>query len=580
MVLATFIVGAAFYLNILWKPYLSQHIKDAVSASTDSLYSISFEKLNVNVITGNATLAKLIFKPDTVVYNKLLRNGKAPKHLFNIEIDLLKLSHIHPFKVYFERKLDIKSLIIQKPRIRMIFQNSRKRNSLETEKHTAYQRLSKYLKAIKIDNISLREVNFQYIDNSRKTDELRNIKNLDIEISGLRIDSASQYDKVKLYYAEDITVKLTDYLYRTRNGMYDIEIKEFIASTKNHDAKIKGLNIIPRFSESQFSRKLKKRAERYSLRLNEVFLQDINFTAFNSERRFVAGKLTISNSNLDVFLNKETPRMPKDFTLSFPSKALSSLKLETSIDSVFFKDLRISYSEYSAQSQQKGQIFFDHIEGSITNLTNDTALKAKNNFSKIALTGLLMGRGRVNVQINFNLVDPKYAYMLNADVGNINAPLLNRIIRPLALIEIRNGSIKQMKVALSGNVTGASGSLYLKYNDLKVTLLSKEEDDLRLKKMSIASMAANVLILKDANPSVGQDLRIAKIKFIRTDTTSFVNMNWKAILGGIKESVGLDARTQQQVRAKLQKLKVEKADRAERREIRLKRRDNRREKNR
>ena len=81
--------------------------------------------------------------------------------------------------------------------------------------------------------------------------------------------------------------------------------------------------------------------------------------------------------------------------------------------------------------------------------------------------------------------------------------------------------------------------------------------------------------IKNDNPTPGEKLRVSEINFKRPDSASFINMNWKAIFGSIKESIGIDEITKQKMEARLQDLKLEKAERAERREERLKRRGNR-----
>ena len=77
------------------------------------------------------------------------------------------------------------------------------------------------------------------------------------------------------------------------------------------------------------------------------------------------------------------------------------------------------------------------------------------------------------------------------------------------------------------------------------------------------------------NPTPGEKLRVSEINFKRPDRASFINMNWKAVFGSIKESIGIDEITKQKMETRLQDFKVEKAERAERREERLKRRGKR-----
>ena len=576
--LVIILFGTAIYLNRQWKPLLSQQIQNAIRTSTDGLYAISFGEISVNIITGNSSIKNIVLTPDTSVYSDLVKKGKAPRHLFTVEVAELEMNRIHPFKIYFKRKLEMESLIVFKPKIQMMFQGFSDSQDSATDNITAYQRLSEYLRSIMINKISLQEVDFSYVDTGANINHIKFSQNLDIEIARLLIDSTSQFDQSKFFYTENISIRLLNYIYRTQNGMYNIKFKELTASTQNKNARFVGLRVEPRHSEMRFSKILKKRALRYDLRVNELMLDGVDYKAFNTNRRLIAKKLTITNSNLNIFLSKLFPRIDNDELLTFPQAALNRLSLETSINSIKIKNARIAYSEYSSKSGQSGKIFFDHLEGFITNFTNEPGVIAKNYFLKSSLTGLLMGKGQINTGLTLNLTDPAMSYTLNVHLGRINATLFNPILRPLTLIEIRNGSLTQAKVSLSGNYSGTRGLMWMKYSGLKVSLFRKQEDNHRLRKMSIASMAANVLVLKNDNPTPGEKLRVSEINFKRPDSASFINMNWKAVFKSIKGSIGIDEITKQKMEAKLQDLKLEKAERAERREERLKRRDKRKSK--
>ncbi|NEU08780.1 hypothetical protein GZH53_10690 [Flavihumibacter sp. R14] len=579
--LMTFILltGFGVYINLRWKPYLTRHIKEAIITSTDSLYNISFESVNVDVLTGKVSFKKIAFIPNVKMYQRMIRRGAAPRHLFIVEVAGLDIERVHPFQVYFRRELELTSLVINRPKVRMIYHELPGIQSTMVDNRNAYQRLSKYLRSIKVDVINFHDSDFQYIDQSVKRNQVTRLKNLDINIEGLLIDSASQYDRSKFYHTQNISVLLQNYSYRTPDEMYDVEVDEFMASTRSQNARVRGFRLIPRYGEMDFSRKLNARAGRYGARVNEALLEDINFKAFNRDRRLIASRLTISNSNLNIFLNKAIPKKADKRLMSFPQLALRQMTLNTLIDSVVIQNGRIAYSEYSPQTKMKGMIFFDHIEGSIYNITNDSAALASNRITRAGITGLIMGRGRMNAALEFDLTNKAAAFDLKGSVGNMDGELVNKVLKPLTLVEIREGFIEQMQFAITGDTLGVRGRLALKYNDLKISLLARNEKA-RLRKMNLASIAANVLVLKNENPSPGEKLRHANVLYSRPDSVSFVTMIWKGMLGGLKETIGLDPQTQRKIEVKVLELKTIKEEREERREERLRRKEQRKQKER
>ncbi|HUH32731.1 MAG TPA: hypothetical protein VLZ28_02190, partial [Daejeonella sp.] len=270
------LIGFALFVNQRWRPLLTQQVQEAILTSTDSLYSISFENVRLNILTGNATFEKIAFIPDTLVYKELTRKGKAPKHLFSIEAATLTLKQVHPFKVYYQRKLEMSSLHIERPKVKMIYQELSQPQDTVTDSRNAYQRLSKYLRSIKVDKIFFGDADFQYIDRSITRRQVTRLQNLDIEISGLLIDSASQFDRSKLYHTEDISVNLDNYEWRSPDELYDVKLKNFRASSRGQYAKFTGLQLIPRYNEMQFTGRLKTRTGRYALRFDEIHLEKVD----------------------------------------------------------------------------------------------------------------------------------------------------------------------------------------------------------------------------------------------------------------------------------------------------------------
>src|SRR5690606_1102647 len=161
LLLVTLIAAVLFYLSRHWKPVLTSEIKQIVLNSTDSLYSIDFDDIDINLLTGNVSVRNIVFKSDSAVYKKLEQNFRAPKHLFEIEVSWLILNRVHPWKTYFDRELQMKSIIITTPVIRVIYEKNSRTDSLETDTRTAYQRLSKYLKSVKVEKVVFSDADFK-----------------------------------------------------------------------------------------------------------------------------------------------------------------------------------------------------------------------------------------------------------------------------------------------------------------------------------------------------------------------------------------------------------------------------------
>lgn len=568
--------GLAVYLNSYWKPIVTERIKKTIHTSTDGLYLIDFDNVRVNFISGRMTIKNIRFAPDTLIYNKMKLLGTAPKHLYKVAIAELVLKRIQPWKIYLDRNLEMNSLEIEHASLELSFTDLKNTKTHLEDQRTAYQRLAPYLNSVKITNIIFKDSDLKYIDHSSKTNKSVALKGLYIKISDLLIDSASQYDRSRLYYTKDIYAELFGHHAMTIDKNYSIQIKEFRASTAGGYARLSGLKIIPRFKEMEFSRRFKFQKDRVAMSLEDVQLNNLDFDLLNRERRLSASSLVLKKANFSIFLNRELPDSLRNKGLNFPQLALQRFLLNTKIDTLLFNDSRVDYSEYNPASRRKGTLTFSQINGSVLNVTNDSLSLIKNNFSDVKLTSLLMDRGRLDVAMRLNLNDPSASFDYSGTLGNIDAAMLNSAIRPLSLIEINSGFIEKIVFSGRGSLTGVKGQLTCYYKDLKIKLLEMSDQSSRLKRKGIASIYANILIIKDDNPLSGAPVRSSNFSYKRPMHSSFFNMIWKGFASALLETIGFDAPTQMEIKSRLRKLEFDRIQRDERREDRLKKRDIRR----
>lgn len=577
LIVIILVSGLAVYLNYHWKPILNKKIKEAIYNATDGLYRIEFDNIRVNYVTGKVNIKNIQFTPDTLVYEKMKRDSVAPRHVYKVMVDELILKRIQPWRMYTEGVLEIKSVVIDKPVLEVAFTDIKNNNgTLKEDKRTAYQRLAPYLNSFQVGEIVFRNANFKYIDYSLKGGKVTALKDLYIRISDLLIDSASQFDRSRLYHTKDIYAEHHGYHTITADSNYTVQLQEFRASTAEGYARLKGLRVVPRYGEMEFSRRFKYQKDRYSVNFEEVQLNNLNYELLNRDRRLLASALILKKGNFSIFLNRQMSDSIRNRGMNFPQLALQRFKLNTRIDTVFLQNSRVDYSEYNPDSRKKGTVTFSRINGSIANVTNDSLSLSRNRYSDVKLTALLMDRGRLDVNMKFLLNDPDGAFEFRGNLGKIDANMFNSAIRPLSLIEIKSGFIEKMLIKGAGSIKNIKGSITCYYKDLKITLLERSEETSWLKRRGIASIFANILIIKNDNPSPGAPVRTADFIFIRPEHASFFNMIWKGFADALLETIGFDTATQNEIKARLKKMEIERFNRDERRDDRLRKRDERR----
>src|ERR1700739_1380868 len=97
----------ALVVNYYWSPILASRVKKIVLTSSDSLYNCNLSNAELHVLRGEIDIDNIVFTPDTAVYNRRKQQHLAPNNLVELRVKRLVLSHMHPFRLYFQRKLDI-----------------------------------------------------------------------------------------------------------------------------------------------------------------------------------------------------------------------------------------------------------------------------------------------------------------------------------------------------------------------------------------------------------------------------------------------------------------------------------------
>ena len=564
------LLASAWYINHRWKPIVTSIIQNTVITATDSLYKVNFSNIKINIISGGVTIDSIEVVPNLQVYQKLIRQKAAPENLINLMVSKLTLKNVNPIKVYRDRKLDIKSIMIENPSLTVFYSKLKNQLVQAKDNRTAYERIKEVLKEVKIGSLFLSDVNLKYVDQSFEIPKTTFLDKVNIRLNDILIDSTSALDNHRIFTAKDVIAEISDYDYATPDSMYHLNIKHVAVSTQKKQLVVEGIGLIPRYSEIAFSNQFDDQKERYKIMFDSLIANNINFNDLLEKRIFAASSVKLKHGELNVFLNRDKAKPKVDKGKNFPHLALQRVTWGIITDTLILKNINISYKEYNPKTKGKGAVIFTDLDGRIFNVTNDSAALSKNHFANAHLSTLLMGEGKLNVHFAFNLTDPKGAFSFDGDLGSMQTSTINALTKPLAMVMTSSGKVNSMTFAMKGNTDGAGGSMTLNYEDLNVILMKKDEQE-NFKRMGLMSLFANALLLERNNPSGKKPIRVAKPYYTRPPEGSFFNLMWKTIFVGLKESVGITKEKEAKLLQRAENYIDAKEKREQRKNIRQKR---------
>lgn len=571
------LAAAAWYVNKKWKPLLTDAIQNALIDASDSLYTVKFSDIQVNILSGNATVDSIQLIPNLNVYEKMKASGDAPENIFSLKIFKLSLKNVKPIKVYQQKKLDIKNITIQNPELDVFYTKIANKKSKPKDNRSPYERIKKSLKELKINSLFLTDVKFRYIDQSYKEPKITEFDQMNIRVNDILVDSLSHTDTTRIFNAKDIIAEINNYSYPTADSLYFIKIKHAFVSSKKKQLAIAGMELAPRLGEMAFAAQFKRQQERYKLYFDSVLVNQLNFNELVDNRRIKTKNVVLQNGNLDVFMSRAKPPKLIDKGVNYPHLALRRLKWDVIADTVTIKNTQVAYAEYNPKTDAKGTVYFKQLQGRIFHVTNDSLYLKKDVTADAFLQARVMGEGRLDIHIAFNLIDPKGAFSYKGTLGAMSFNTLNPLTKPLGMLATKSGELQSLDFDIKGNVNGASGTLVMKYKDLKIAVMKKDDED-HLKKSGIISFLANALLVKNANPDGDEPLRVAHPSYQRPHDASFFNLMWKTVFEGLKTSVGITKDKEDNLKKRADKYKQSKLEREKRREERVKRRKERKEK--
>lgn len=569
--------GIAWYINLKWKPLLTTTIQDALVDASDSLYTVKFSDIEVNILTGSAIVDSIEISPNLDVYEKMKASQNAPENIFSLKIFKLSLKNIKPLKVYQQKKLDIKNITIQNPELSVYYTKLNNQIEKEDDNRTPYQRIEKTLKELKIASIFLTDVKFKYVDQSYKEAKITAFDQVNIRLNDILVDSLSHLDSTRIFNTKDIIAEINNYSYPTADSLYHINISHAYVSSQEKQLKINGMELLPRLGEMKFAAQFERQQERYKISFDSILVNNINFNQLIDRRQLKSNNVTVVNGKVDVFLNRAKPPKTIDKGVNFPHLALQRLKWDVIADTVVIRNTNIAYAEYNPKTQAKGTVYFKKLNGRIFNVTNYSVALQKNHIANAYLQTYLMGKGKIDIHIAFNLMDKKGAFSYDGTLGPMSFTTLNPLTKSLSMLTTKSGEVQSMEFNIKGNVDGAKGRLVLKYTDLSIAIMKKDDED-NIKKSGLISFLANALLVDNANPKGDDPLKIAYPTYDRPREASFFNLMWKTVFEGLKTSVGITKEKENKLKERADKFKQNKSDRKERKEKRIERREERKNK--
>ncbi|MFY8172637.1 MAG: hypothetical protein ACOVJ4_08295, partial [Sphingobacteriaceae bacterium] len=425
----TILLLFAFSLAWYWKPTIAQAIRKNIELSTNNLYSVAFKDLHINFLTGNFSIDSLRLKPNVSVYNKLNQTNQAPLYLFSIIIKKLEIKNTHPVQYYFNKKLYVNKLNIEKPIITVYYNELRAQKNKPTANkyQNPYELIKNSMISLNVKDIIFKNTTLCIQIDSATNKNRQFIFLSNFYVKNLNIDAASQTNHPP-FYADDIGLRIRDFSFTNKDSSYNFKIEECTASTASNGFSVYNLAITPKFPEQNFCDKYGYQKTRYDFKFKSLIFKKFNFEKFIYHQVFHAELLEINKMKSDINLNK-TYKINPFRERKFPQQIPFDIELPLTINKIELINSEINYSELMPQDNLRWQISFNKLKGTIDNFTNAETKISQNKLLKIDFNFLLNNEAKTNLSLGLYYGDYKKSFYCNGEMGAYNLAKLNAILK-------------------------------------------------------------------------------------------------------------------------------------------------------
>jgi hypothetical protein len=519
------IIGTNIYLTNM----VNGRLRQMVATASHGMYKLDYSKVSVNALTGSLSLHDVELMPDTNAFAQLRKYKAGPRYLWSGKTKKLAFRNVHWLAYLNSKTVNIGKLLMDRPQFNVTQYHQQQDTA---EQAGMYEQLLKQVKELRIRSFDINdaEVVYQIVDTAKQQATVNRIEHLNLGFSGVHFEKKA--DKPRLI-ADDYRLQLKQYRHLTEDSLYWIGITGFDYNSKHQLLKLATFYVEPRFADKELSKKLTEQQTIYKMKFDNITAQGFDMNILADEGRAMVPELSIGKGDVDIYMDRALPRPGADQVNVAISQKLLHLGAPFMIRSMKLGNINLKYREYETLTDRTAVIAFENMTGLGVNITNIAQHIKQNPLMKVSLKGSFLKSG-VDARFEFDLssADGRFTTWIRAD--QLDAFQLNPILAPVAKIEARKGTLRQLEATVQGNDKQATANVDLQYEGLKINLLKLEGDS--LKRKGLPSIFANILI-EDDNPKDGILRKANGISIRRGFGRSFFNMLWLSVSTGIQQII-------------------------------------------
>jgi len=494
--------------NVGLNYWIKKQLPVIIHEKNKTAYNINYEKVEVSLFSRNIYAETLLVDPKNAPKDS--KNGLFSK------IESITIKHFNIWDLAFRDIIQAESIIINKPRV-ILYKKGEK--LINNSKSIKSEIVDPFRKIIAVSNIYVNDgtVDVVSLDTEKP---IFSVKKILLKLEGILITDATLKEKIPLQY-KTYTLVIDSLFYRP-SAFYHINVGKI--STEKNFLKINNFTHIPQFNRREFTRRLEKEKDIYTLKFDSAQVQKLDWGFKNDRFYLKANSMVINHFDANVYRGK----MPKDDLSKkyLYNHLLRNIKFPLQIDTLQILKSKLVYEEEIDFSKGPGILTFDKFNLQATNLRSGFGMKKMNDV-KIKVNCIFMKNSPLNVDWRFNVLDKNDGFHIQGVISNFNVAAMGQFSKPYMNASF-TGTFHKYRFNFYGNDNISKGNASLDYDDLKVKLFKKKKPE---KEAKLKSAIVNLLVKNDSKDKT----KTAEVELERIQEKSFYNFLWRSIAESLKK---------------------------------------------
>ncbi len=352
------------------KPAIIAKLQQLVKDGSGGLYHLSLDSLDIHLLSSSADISNASLILDSSQLNGLDSAHKLPDDLFKISFSTLHIDGIELSNFTSKDNFSVGKISITNPVIKIFHKEKWYNKGIRkmNDTLTLYQKIMKKARSISIDTIEV--INGTLISyESGKSNEPNTFKNISIKINNVLIDSSTQYDTKRFFFAKQAFFSTKNYYGRTADSLYFYKCRYINISAAEHSMVAKDIELVPRYSRQTFESRLSARRAMFNITIPTITLSGIDWWNFTNQKSIIADEAVISNLACKIYIDRSLPfrQIKVD---NYPQQLLMRMSRPVLIKKLRVTHANLVYNEYNPGLDKLATIYIDDVNGDVANITN------------------------------------------------------------------------------------------------------------------------------------------------------------------------------------------------------------------